>query len=313
MKCSIAVNQFAFDKMPKAEVGRINGLFENAELTAQDMEHVVKSGFSFVCGELRKDETNYSFRHTRNFVKSNVVGIDIDNKNGYISLDKLFARNDVMQNLWFVYTTASHTLQHHKFRLLFRLPEYVGLEQHSLITRKLIEWFGGACDSSCKDSVRMYFGSSKGNPWAVGNTMSAYFLNTILAYKAPATMEKKAVVTKPKIQKRTGFKEWTIDDIRAALIMIRAYWLGYRETEPFCYFDVKGYLKDWTKLINSLWSKYGDTITSTIKEIFPPNPSCKDEYERKYNSRLRDVGFGTFVHFAKQAGFDMSKYVFRGK
>lgn len=310
MNSVISINTFAHDKMPKSEVGGINRLFQNVSINEQEMVEVIKRGYSFTCCELRSERNAYCQRTTSSFVSANVIGVDIDNKNGNIRLEQIFADQMIIQNLWFIYTTASHDNEKHRFRLLFQLPWSVNLEQHTALTRKFIDWFGGACDSSCSDSVHLYFGNSKGLQWALGNTITEQFLETIYNYTPEVKMKNEAAKGASNNSNHSGkYKEWSMNDILAALIKIREYWKGFREDAPYGYIGITGLHRDWTRLINSLWNKYGEKITPMLMEIFPPNPKSRNEYATKFACRLTDVKFGTFVQYAKEAGYDYSKYL----
>lgn len=143
--------------------------FEDKTGTLSDVVDHIKKGHALCAGLLGGQRRS----------KDNVIGtqwilLDIDNsgeeldENGkrikvykqQLTLDEALADPFVQQYCSLIYTSASHTAEWHRFRLVFLLPQYesdVGTIEAMI--RSLMEQFPP--DPSCKDASRVFYGNTK--------------------------------------------------------------------------------------------------------------------------------------------------------
>lgn len=101
-------------------------------------------------------ELNSENRKEANFVSRELIMVDIDNG---MTLEDLF-RND-FYNLYGAgfYATPSFTLEHHKFRIMFRTKAPItDSAKLRKLNRGLLKVFEQA-DEACKDPTRIFYGS----------------------------------------------------------------------------------------------------------------------------------------------------------
>jgi hypothetical protein len=134
--------------------------WKNVDLSIEAFAAHINKGYSF-CAQMLKRRNN------ANFIGTNVLTVDID-KNWTLEA----ALNDyyIKQFATVLYTTASHTVQHNKFRIVFLLDREIfdAVEMRAAYVGA-IRKFGG--DEACKDVCRLFFGSSGSNPIILGNTL----------------------------------------------------------------------------------------------------------------------------------------------
>lgn len=95
------------------------------------------------------------YRIDKNFIQSQLIMIDVDN--GY-TLDELLQDKLYLKHGAGYYTTASHSDQLHKFRIIFILENiiYDKLDFYFLY-KGLINYYGS--DVQCKDPARLFYGT----------------------------------------------------------------------------------------------------------------------------------------------------------
>lgn len=132
----------------------LNQLFNNLTLY----------GYS-VCSQIRNKQrgemigrfqlgTRTGYRNSKNFVKTNVVLVDIDDGSTIEQLkEHLFYKKFASG----FYTTPSHTEQNHRMRIVFITERIIDNESDMrAIYTSLISLFGA--DKSCKDAARIFYG-----------------------------------------------------------------------------------------------------------------------------------------------------------
>lgn len=151
----IAVNTSRRNKLPKdtpdIEWARYNDAFQNVELTPGEIASRIRAGYAIApqCDGRRKRE---------NFRLAQHIGIDLDE--GDRVWDDLLQMPLVDQHAAIVHTTASHTPEHPRYRVLFLLSEPIrdpAVYTHAV--RCFLKAFGTA-DKQCKDAARMFFGAA---------------------------------------------------------------------------------------------------------------------------------------------------------
>ena len=132
----------------------------NTEIPLERLFEVIKLGGA-VCPQLLSKDNQFvvdkadGYRDTNRFVRSSVVMIDIDYGPSIKDIQehefyKLYGTG--------IYTSASHTEQEQRFRIVFRLETDVeDKEDMRHLQIALIDTFGG--DPACKDPARIFFGA----------------------------------------------------------------------------------------------------------------------------------------------------------
>lgn len=166
----IAINKNVVNKPDEAGNKSMTFTYENVDITPEELAVSVAQGHSY-CGQHKN-----SCRKSANFTGSDYLSVDID-KN--MKLEEAVENEYVQANASFIYTTASHTEEFPKFRIVFVLPRtitkstemnkaYLGLQQK----------FGG--DAACTDACRQFYGSKGGQQFFIGKSLPEAELDILL-------------------------------------------------------------------------------------------------------------------------------------
>jgi hypothetical protein len=135
----------------------------NVEQLAKELESgktIVPATFKSVRGQLRRAKENWESQQ--------VIALDFDEG---LTLHEALTDEFFINNAVFIYTTFSHTDEHHKFRVVFVLDEPVTEYKHfEEIMIKLFERYPYA-DKSCRDGSRLFFGGKKVIPINYNNRL----------------------------------------------------------------------------------------------------------------------------------------------
>lgn len=122
--------------------------FKNLELAPDAFFAEVTSGFAF-CAWLKGS------RQSKNFLCMQVLAVDIDSG---LTIQEVLANPFFQKFGWFIYTTPSHRLDAHRFRIVFMMEQPIETEQRmKLGYTGIVRMFGG--DRSCTDASRLFYGS----------------------------------------------------------------------------------------------------------------------------------------------------------
>lgn len=172
----IAINPTHENKMPRLSGSamkdwwrKFNGGFNNFDLPDADMLIAeVKNGHAYTT-----QHTQY--RKADNFRCGQHVGLDFDTGDHRSSFAGILEDEFIKDNAYFLHTTASHTEHTPRARAIFILErEIYSVEKYSLLTEAFAETYktNGAADPSCKDPVRLFFGSRDCTVLYLGNTLT---------------------------------------------------------------------------------------------------------------------------------------------
>lgn len=145
--------------------------FKSADLTPQQFADRISQGFAF----------SYQFenahRRADNFICTDIIAADFD---AGMTLDEALNNEYFINNASILYTTASHTPEKHKFRIIFELPrtitdkEEIRAAQQGL-TRKF------PADRAAVDPARQFYGSRGCKPHLFNKTLSEDNLAGLIA------------------------------------------------------------------------------------------------------------------------------------
>lgn len=165
----VSINKNIREKHHRGDKRYFASGWEPFIISIEQLATAIKSGLAY--SATFKDGE----RSAKNFTGTNVVSVDVDQ-----GLKIQEALNDpwCKKYLALFYTTASHTEQHHRFRLVFRLPEIIkNGSEFKNIARALCLHFGG--DLQATDTARPFFGNSSALIETPSNTVSNEFLETL--------------------------------------------------------------------------------------------------------------------------------------
>lgn len=169
LKLSISKN--FLDKNPLKTNNPFKEGFDPYELTLDELAQVINMGMTI----------SYQFaggvRNAENFLATDLLAVDIDDG---MTLSEARDHPLVLKYCSLLYTTASHTPEAHRFRLIFILPRTITLASEiKAASRALANRLGG--DKAATDAARMFHGSKDSEPLIFENSIDDAFLDELIA------------------------------------------------------------------------------------------------------------------------------------
>lgn len=167
MRYLLAVNRTIRGKLAKdatpAEWARYNDAFQNVELTIDELANVLYTGWGIA-------PQCYGRRKLENWRLAQHVGIDLDD--GSMTFEAVLSLPLVANHAAIVYTTANHTPEHPRLRVIYLLDEPLrDPAGYGRVVRAMMRAFGAA-DPQCKDPARLFFGAHGCEIATLHNTLS---------------------------------------------------------------------------------------------------------------------------------------------
>lgn len=136
--------------------------FEAVTFTVDQLIEHIKQGHAY-CAEVAGGH-----RTTANFVATNVISVDIDEG---MTLEEVVDHPLVSSAASFIYTTCSHTSEHHRYRIVF-LVDYLitNADEARALTRALSIRLSG--DRRAVDPARLFYGNTEAQFIRPGQVMS---------------------------------------------------------------------------------------------------------------------------------------------
>ncbi|HEX2830229.1 MAG TPA: plasmid replication protein, CyRepA1 family [Burkholderiales bacterium] len=167
----IAISTAVIDKANANEFAELNRSFRNVDISVAELANHVAQGHPF-CAQHAN-----GWRNTANFLSAGFLAVDIDHG---LRLNDCLNDPFVKSNVAFIYTTANHTEQFNRFRIVCELERPItGAAEMKAAQTGLIARFGG--DASCKDACHLFYGSHKGKFHRFYRTLSAATLTDLIA------------------------------------------------------------------------------------------------------------------------------------
>lgn len=162
-----------------------NGQFTNFDLPSVDpLVWAITNGYSITT-------QHAGYRKRDNFVCGQHIGLDFDTGDERSDVGRLCENSFIKEHASFLHTTASHTDRKPRSRVVFILEKPVYNESsYSLLAEAFADTFStnGGADQSCKDPVRLFFGSENCSVTRLDNVLTFTKANEIVApYKAMKT------------------------------------------------------------------------------------------------------------------------------
>lgn len=206
-KLRLSVNPHLINRNDAKEDRLFSRGWANASLTPAELAELINDGMAYSC-----ELVEGSIRNTSNFVCMDVLSVDID---GTRTIEDALADPLVKAHLTILYTTPSHTLERHRFRLVFALPRTIeSAREMKAAYRSMAYRLGG--DPAATDAARLFFGSKGSNPLVFDACLTDGILDDLVAqgletdqYDVPAlgrttTVSKLAIAPDRMIQLQTG-------------------------------------------------------------------------------------------------------------
>lgn len=160
-----------------------NSEFKPATLTIQGLEDAVKAGHAF-CALMDGD------RNKENFVSSDLIVIDIDDG---LTLEQAQIHPLVVDCATLIYTSASHTADHHKFRIIFVLEKTISdpVEFEEAVGCFIREF---NADRKPKSAASLFYGNTDAQTFLANKGLSTERLGQFLASAEVAAAKKIDIV-----------------------------------------------------------------------------------------------------------------------
>lgn len=149
----LTINPFLIDKATKDVIKANNHKFVPMDIPMKELAAFIGEGAAFSAQFNGKGA-----RRASNFKEAGFLAVDVD---GGLTIEDARKIPLYQNHCALLYTTASHTEENHRFRLVFELESAIDTrERMEAAYSGLIATFGG--DKACRDASRLFFGYSKG-------------------------------------------------------------------------------------------------------------------------------------------------------
>ncbi len=183
-KFMLSINKNMLNKANPSTYGWKNIEFSGAELA----EHVYE-GFAFSPGIL-KPKASGRKPDIKDIKSAQILALDIDNEiksyntvskkydkriktiaEGYLTIDAVKQDEFIRNNALLIYTTPSHKLEFHRFRIVFVIDKQITLaDEYRKIISILIDKYGA--DKSCSNIDRLFYGNRNCEVVYFGKTLN---------------------------------------------------------------------------------------------------------------------------------------------
>lgn len=273
----LCVSTALVDKATRTEFNDLSRKLTAVEFTVDQLiDHLAVKGHPICTADLTADKTTgYARRNRESFISSSIVGLDMDHDTKpfrTLESDPFFSKYAS-----FAYTTASHTEQAPRYRIMFVLDEPIrNVDQYKALTTALVQRFGG--DSNARDAVRLWFGKKRAELITWGNTLPPEQVARLVESEGKAEEEEVKL-------RAFGTKPLTTEDVRAMLSFIPA------QLDHI----------DWKRVCAAVVDAVGESEAVPLLKHWSPSDT---PYERVVGNRLKQVRAGTLVYFAKKHGYE---------
>ncbi|MGA2567942.1 MAG: plasmid replication protein, CyRepA1 family [Pseudolabrys sp.] len=189
----VSINRLLIDKNEGGDNRLYAEGFETAAITIEQLADEIKRGHAFA-PELS------GRRNAKNFVAADVAAIDIDYGT---TVEEALEHPLVKNHAGLVYTTASHTSDRPRFRIVFPLAETItdGNELQAAM-RSLALRMGG--DVAATDPARLFFGNRQAEVWVYPDQQLSVELQDELIAQSANSFRRGADARQPSI--RSGLR-----------------------------------------------------------------------------------------------------------
>ena len=165
LRFAVDVNTLFTDKVKPGDprYWKLNMTFRTCTLTARELLGNIHQGFAWTAPHskerhLRPDGKRTTFRVKQNVIGVQVIGLDSDTGDERSALSSWAQDDFFAQYGAFAHTSASHTDERPRCRVVFVLRELLPVGDAELLVRALMERYPHV-DRSTKDASRLFYGS----------------------------------------------------------------------------------------------------------------------------------------------------------
>ncbi len=129
-----------------------NGQFTNVDLPVSELARAISQGYGYTT-------QHKGYRKAANFICGQHIGLDFDTEDERSTIEALMADPFIDRYSAIIHTTASHTPEKPRGRVLFILDRPIArADKYTLLATALLDKFGQA-DQGTKDACRLFFGA----------------------------------------------------------------------------------------------------------------------------------------------------------
>lgn len=220
-----------------------------------------------------------------------------------LTWDEAIAHPFLKQYGAFLYTSASHTEEWHRFRIGLILPEFVtDIDTYEILVRSLMGRLPN--DPACKDGSRVFYGNTQAkiHRFDRANCLPQQWVDDAIAEAEKAAVEREHRIEENRrraaqMQIRALENGWDKDQlVQQALSFIPA-----REPKS-------GNYQECLTVLQALHSEYGDGAIAIAEAWSPSIKGDTWNIPKKIRSfRRSGVGLGSLFYIAQQHGFEFPK------
>ena len=169
-KLKVSVSSGFFNKTPIKSKQAYKDGFLPYEISIIQLGEAIDHGMTF------SYQFNENTRSAGNFHATDILAIDVDYG---MTIEDALAHPIVQKYCSMLYTTVNHSVDQHRFRLIFVLPRTItNARELSAATRALAQRLGG--DRAATDAARMFHGNNDCNPEIFENSIDENFLKELI-------------------------------------------------------------------------------------------------------------------------------------
>jgi hypothetical protein len=242
-------------------------------MTTLQIAQTVQQGYAICCSYFDKARLQENFKY------SELVAIDIDND---LTLAKALESKFIKSWASLIYTTASHTEELNKFRILFRLETGVSTQlEYKEIHRWVADMFSSA-DIHCKDVCRIFFGSIDCKYWIFDKILTKDIL-----LKLKHRYEKNHKPAASTIKSSITYQNNPDRDYKTAVDILNIL-------------PQKIDYDDWFAVICALTNTFGQDVATALSS---QKWSDKDIPYKIGTIKRQDITFASMVHIGQRFGW----------
>jgi P4 family phage/plasmid primase-like protien len=300
MNFALSINKNIKDKGDP----RLGG-WENALFNVDDLIEHISNGFAYSAGVLKasfldKKKIRDSKPSRDDVEFAELLSVDIDNtmfvfdelikqsrpikkdlEHGYFSFTNAMEDDFVQNNALLIYTTPSHTEEHHRFRIVFKLPKKISDPvEYAKISEAFITKFNG--DKACKNIDRLFYGNQNTNCLELGNVLTEKVIESLLN---ASTNEAKA------------YKEYDNSNQGGITSTMAAEMLSHIPKQMA--YD------EWGKIVSGIGNYFDEATAIKLIDEWSPDTERGTEYRIKHRSKKPTIA--SVIYYACLHGYDKNK------
>lgn len=170
----IMLNKELINKPEQSIIRANQHKFYYYRVTQNELIDYVSKGYAVLPSVLETKDGKFQ-RKNENWSYSDMIVLDIDHN---LTIDECMTITETSSAL-FLYTSANHTNENHRFRIIFALPSRIeNPTEYKEVYRYYSKLYGA--DVQCKDLARFYFGNNNTTIYDIQNGLIQTYKNGVL-------------------------------------------------------------------------------------------------------------------------------------